>query len=330
MPEKRNLYSSYGQKLITVFARLLFSGESYSLIQLSKMLGCSKQTVLRIMDDIRRSYGIEIQESFKGRQKYFQIRKESGGVPPAQISNEEIMVLQMCRAFTQHLLGRKLFEETAVALGKSRKLVEDQRALSTEHFGSILPGTIDYTSHHKTILTILKSMDDMRVCKVVYRNVSDRRTKRFYIKPFKLFSYRDSIYLHAGMATRPGQRYQEPDFDPLLAVHRIQQLHITERSFAIPDNYDFERDFNQTFGILKEKTVNVEVRFHGWAANYITERTWSPHQKITHHRDGTLTLKFQASSEPEVLSWVLSFQYPIQPKPFHWPTAGLFMAVGKA
>jgi predicted DNA-binding transcriptional regulator YafY len=308
MPEKRNLYSSYGQKLITIFARLLFSGESYSLIQLSKMLDCSKQTVLRIMDDIRRSYGIEIQESFKGRQKYFQIKKESGGVPPAQISSEEIMVLQMCRAFTQHLLGRKLFEETAVVLGKSRKMLKDQKELSTDHFGSILPGTIDYTSHHDTILTILKSMDDMRVCNVLYRNVSDRRTKRFYIKPFKLFSYRDSIYLHAGLALAPGKRYREPDFDPLLAVHRIQEIQITERSFSIPDNYDFERDFNQTFGVIKGKTFNIEVRFHGWAAVYVSERTWSPNQKITNHRDGSLTLKFQASSEPETISWILSFK----------------------
>jgi predicted DNA-binding transcriptional regulator YafY len=308
MPEKRNLYSSYGQKLITIFARLLFSGESYSLIQLSKMLDCSKQTVLRIIDDIRRSYGIEIQESFKGRQKYFQIKKESGGMPPAQITGEEILVLQMCRAFTQHLLGRKLFEETAVALGKSRKLLADPKELSTEYFASMLPGTIDYTAHHETIITILKSMDKMRVCKVQYRNVSDRRKKRFYIKPFKLFSYKDSLYLHAGMAMAPGKRYREPDFDPLLAVHRIRGLQITERSFSIPENYDFERDFNQTFGIFKEETFNVEVRFYGWASIYVAERTWSPNQKITQHRDGSLTLKFQASSEPELISWVLSFK----------------------
>ena len=121
-------------------------------------------------------------------------------------------------------------------------------------------------------------------------------------------SYSDSIYLYAGLAMVPGKRYREPDFDPLLAVHRIQELQITERTFSIPDNYDFERDFNQTFGIFKEKAFNVDVRFRGWAAIYVAERTWSPNQKITHHRDGSLTLKFQASSEPELISWVLAFK----------------------
>jgi predicted DNA-binding transcriptional regulator YafY len=106
----------------------------------------------------------------------------------------------------------------------------------------------------------------------------------------------------------PGKRYRAPDFDPLLAIHRIQEIQITERSFTLPGKYDFERDFNQSFGILKDAPFNVEVRFHGWAAIYVTERTWSPNQIITKHRDGSITLKFQASSEPEIISWILSFK----------------------
>jgi predicted DNA-binding transcriptional regulator YafY len=272
------------------------------------MLDCSKQTVLRLIEDIRRSYGIEIQESFKGRQKYFQIRKESGGLPPADITNEELMVLQMCRAFTEHLLGRTLFEETAVTLGKSRKMLKDQRQLSTSHFGSILPGTIDYTQHHDSIRSILKAMDQKLVCKVSYRNVMARKPKTFYIKPYKLFSHKDTMYLHAGLAKTPGKRYREPDFDPLLAVHRIQNIKLTDKSYDVPDNYDFERDFNQSFGVVKDDLFSVEIKFSGWAANHVAERIWSPDQKIIRHRDGTVTLKFRSSSEPELISWILSFK----------------------
>jgi len=42
MPRKKDIYSSYGQKLISLFAKLLFTGESHSLTDLSRMLGCSK------------------------------------------------------------------------------------------------------------------------------------------------------------------------------------------------------------------------------------------------------------------------------------------------
>lgn len=308
MPNKRDPYSTYGQKLISVFARLLFSGEPYSLIELSRMLRCSKQTVLRLMDDIRRSYGVEINESLKGRKKYYQIRRQSGQLPPVDMTNEEILVLQMCRAFTEHLLGRKFFEESAVALGKSRRMLKDGKELSTGHFASFIPGTIDYTPHHETILTLFQSLDEKRICKVSYRNVMARKDKTFYIKPFKLFSHRDTIYLHAGLSREPGEQYREPDFDPLLAVHRIRGIQMTDRSFTSPDNYNFERDFNQTFGIVKQDVFKVEVLFHGWAARYIAERSWSPEQKIIRHKDSKVRLKFQASSEPEVISWVLSFK----------------------
>jgi len=60
MPEKLSPYKSYGEKLISLFARLMFSGQSHSLAELSKMLKCSKQTILRLVNDIRKSYGVDI------------------------------------------------------------------------------------------------------------------------------------------------------------------------------------------------------------------------------------------------------------------------------
>ena len=38
MAEKYDPYKSYGEKLIGLFARLLFSGESHSLTDLARML----------------------------------------------------------------------------------------------------------------------------------------------------------------------------------------------------------------------------------------------------------------------------------------------------
>ena len=61
MPEKIDYYRSYGQKLISLFAKLLFTQRSHSLIELSRMLNCSKQTVMRLVDDIRRSYGVDVE-----------------------------------------------------------------------------------------------------------------------------------------------------------------------------------------------------------------------------------------------------------------------------
>ncbi len=308
MPAKTDPYRSYGQKLISLFARLLFSGESHSLVELSRMLDCSKQTVLRLIEDIKRSYGIVIEESLLGRRKYFRIRKESGSMPPLAMTSEELVILQMCHAFTEHLLGRKLFQEAAIAIGKSRAGLKDAcDGLPERPFSALMTGTLDYSGHKDTILTLCQAMDKKLICKMVYRNLMARQAKTFYIKPYRLFSYRDTIYLHAGIARKPGQAYHEPDFDPVLALQRINAVEITQRAFVIPDNYDFERDFNQTFGIMKDHAFSVQVEFSGWAANYAAERTWSPDQKIVKRRDGAIKITFTASSEEEVLSQIMSF-----------------------
>ena len=68
------------------------------------------------------------------------------------------------------------------------------------------------------------------------------------------FSYHDKIYLHAGMARKPGATYKEPDFDPLLAMHRIKKV----------SNYDF--------GIIKEDTFRVEMELTGWSTRYVAEK----------------------------------------------------------
>ena len=307
MPEKRNPYSSYGQKLISLFAALLFSRRRHSLIELSRMLSCSKQTVLRLVDDIKMSYGVDIEESIENRKKYYRLKQRVGVNPSLNLTESEINVLQMCGAFTEHLLGRKLFEEATQALLKSQSHLSENKRVDSRHFASFIPGSIDYTGHHQIIRRLIKAMDERKVCKLTYKRVMTDRPKTFYIKPLKIFSHKDTIYVHARMARYPGKPFKEPDFDPLLAVHRIQQIELTERSYKFPEDYDFEKFFNQNFGVIKEEAFEVVLEFTGYWAEYVAERIWSPAQKLTKRKDGTIRLKFSASSEPELISWILSF-----------------------
>jgi len=41
---------------------------------------------------------------------------------------------------------------------------------------------------------------------------------------------------------------------PLLTVHRMKKVELTDRSFEFPEKYDFEKTFNLNFGIIKEKS----------------------------------------------------------------------------
>ncbi len=308
MPRKRDMDKSYGEKVIRLFASLLFAGRPHSLTELANMLDCSKQTIARIVRDIESSYQVEIEKMMKGREAVYVIKSRK---PPAAayLAPSEMNLLWMCRAFTERLLGKQLFQEARDALDKSRALLKDQTGLCDANFACFYPGTIDYTPHQETISSLIKAMNEKHVCKVTYKSPYNERSKTFYIKPLKIFSYKDALYLHALRAKDPWQtKYVEPEFDPVLAIHRFRKVEIdeTKAHFEVPKEYDFQKAFNQTFGIIKDEKFEVEAEFTGWAAIFVEERVWSNDQIIT--RDGDkVRIKFTASSEPEIISWILSF-----------------------
>jgi len=307
MGKKRDIYQSYGEKLISLFVKLLFSGESYSLSELSRMLSCSKQTVIRLVDDIDKSYDVEIEQSRIANRHYYRIKKPTR-IPMMSVSETEFMVLQMCRDFTAHLLGKQLFMEATNTLVKSHALASGHKSgASAPFFSSYRPGTIDYTPHHDSIHTLIEAMKQKKVCKIVYQAIMETKPKTYAIMPLKLFSHKDTIYLHARIHVTKGRKCKEMEFDPLLAVHRIRKVATTDAVYEYPQDYDFEQVYNQNFGIIKDEAFKVEVEFTGWAAKYVSERIWSPDQKIKKVGTNKIILEFTASSEPEVISWLLWF-----------------------
>lgn len=298
---------SYGEKIIYLFAKLLFSHQKYSLTELSRMLNCSKQTILRLVDDISLAYNVQLDESFEGNRKYYQIRRKIGGDPLLNLTESEISALQMCRAFTEHLLGHQLFQEATQALEKSQAHLPENKRGIAGHFASFIPGSIDYTPKQAIIQSAIQAMEEKKVCKVTYKKIMANRAKTYFIKPLKLFSHKDSIYLHTRLARRPGKKFKEPEYDPLLAIHRIEKLEITDRFFEFPKDYDFASYFNEHFGIIKGEAFEVAVEFSGWAARYVSERIWSPDQKIVRKKGGKIKLTFTASSKPELIGWILNF-----------------------
>jgi predicted DNA-binding transcriptional regulator YafY len=306
MPEKYDPYKSYGEKLIGLFARLLFSGESHSLTDLARMLDCSKQTVLRLIDNIRKAYGVNIEETKQGNRNYYRIRKSIVSLQNISLTEAELKSLQLCKAFTRHLVGKKLYEEAAQAILKSKASLAAGYQVGECHFTAFRPGTIDYTPQHQIIHALIDAMEKQQVCKLAYQAVNASKPKKHYIKPIKLFSYHDAIYLHAQRAKEPGKPYAAPKYDPLLAVHRMKAVELTDIKFQ-PGKFDFEKAYNQQFGIIKAKAFDVEVVFTGWAVAYVSERMWSPNQEIIPKGKNKIILRFTSSSEPELISWLLSF-----------------------
>lgn len=307
MPSKISPDLSYGGKLVSLFARLVFTGEWCSLTQLSRELGCSKQTVLRLIDDITCSYRAKIEHEKRGNRSFYRIRRAVTPHSAAMLSREELETLLMCRAFTEHLLGRRHFAELNRAVEKSSQLLGEEAEVDTQHFGIFRAGIIDYSPQQEILHTLTEGMKRKRVCEVSYRRPADARAKTFRIKPLKIFAWNETIYVHARYAKMPGRPFKNPGYDPLLALQRFRRAALTDTPFRRPENYDFEKSLNRHFGLIQGKSFEVSVELKGWAADYAAERTWSPTQKVRRRKDGSIRLDFSAVSMPETVSWVLRF-----------------------
>jgi len=306
MPRKHD-DKTYGEKLIRLFARLLFTSDRYSLNQLSKELNCSKPTIIRLVRDIQQVYGAQIEDDISGRERYISMKKTSRPLPAQCLTADEVNLLNMCKTFTEHLVGADFRNMVQSGILKSRQLLPDSVDISTNLFSSFQHGTVDYTPHQQSIQTILDAIKKLRVCEITYQALMEKAPKTYYIKPLKLFSHGNTLYLHAEKAKYPGKPYKAPKFNPVLAIHRIKSIVKTDVHFEFPKNYDFNKTFDKTFGMMKNGHLDVTLRLSGWAAQFAREKTWSEDQKIVDKPGGDIELTFSASSKEEVLALVLSY-----------------------
>ncbi|HOX27296.1 MAG TPA: WYL domain-containing protein [Candidatus Krumholzibacteria bacterium] len=315
MPTKRAPDTSYGQKLVALFARLLFTGAWHGLADLARDLGCSKQTVLRLVDDITLSYEAAVESKLERGKRFYRIARSVPGEPAAMLTPQEMDTLLMCRAFTRHLLGNRDFTEAERALEKTSQLLAGGKGggaggggeLGEARFGVFRPGSIDYTPFMGFLHTVSEAIRERRVCEAEYRKPGERRSKVFRFKPLKVFSWRESIYVHGRYAATPGKPWKDVGYDPIWALQRFRRVEKTAVKFKWPDDYDFEKGLNREFGLLRGEKFRVVAEFTGWAADYVAEREWSPGQKAEWTADGRLRLEFDAVSLEEVATWVVSF-----------------------
>ena len=307
MPSKRDRDASHANKLMRLYAKLFFNQRAYTLGELAEMLDCSKQTVLRLIEAIEESMSLSIERSRRGNRSTFRLPRSQAIPAVAVLSHDELQALHMCAAFTETLLGRKTFEQAILGLEKSSVLLPVEQAPTDEHFATLAGGHIDYEAHRDTLRHLIDAMESKHVCRLRYRRLLSDRETRYYVKPLKIFSYRDCIYLHTRLAKEPGKPWKEPKYHPLLAVHRILEVEITDIPFRIPDDYDFDRDVKAGFGVWQNDPFRVRCAFTGWAAGYVAERRWSPDQRVDRLEDGSIVLEMTARGRPEILSWILSF-----------------------
>lgn len=303
MPHKKNQHATPTQKGVTLFCQLMYTGKRHYLIDLAREMDCSKQTVMRMVEDIGRSYAVNVEKGKEGKRVWYRIRTPQSR-PQTALSEAEINHLLLCREMVGHLLPEGLSQEVDKTIHKTAALLPnlDNRARAFESLaGVILKGSIDYTPREQIITTLLNAIAGKDVCEIKYKGLRQSEEKLHYFAPLRIKPYREALYVSGWKVdTRPST--PEPIYEMHLPIHRFTAAEIVDKKHALTTE-----ESRQYFGFPECEPFRVKVRLSRDAGTYAKERRWSSDQTVTDLDDGRCELEFTAQSETEVLSWVLSF-----------------------
>jgi len=321
MPEKKSRRNK-NQKILHLYSILMFSRQEHSLKSLAGSLRCSKQTVLRYLDDIEMSAkGKLIRGKYDNGESYYQMTHIPLR-PNVSLSSEHIQHLLMCHDLLTHLLPDGMAEEVSSIIGHTTVLLDDfnnrDKALKSMFSGKAAGGKIDYDRHETVISTLKQGIAKSLICSLSYESSLDGRPIQLSIAPIRLMTYKGGLYvelqkiewkdegmLHLSIARMTGAFVPVPQEIRILAIHRIIDIEMTTTPFEpVKEKRKKEKD---VFGIRLEKPFQVKIAFRAQVAGYIRKRTWSSEQKIVENKDGGVILTMLAGNKDEVFSWILSF-----------------------
>ena len=298
--------STAAQKILALHSILLMlgQGQTISLGRLADKLNCSKATVLRLIDQIEAGSLGKIIKTTKMRECHFAFARPKR-MPKVSITAEGLQQLMLCRYFVASFLPESMRNATRATLGQVQAfLPEDEDANFSTLGETCSKGQIDYTPFEKQLQTITQCMHNKQVCQIEYRSSLRKEPQMIEIAPLRLQVYRDAMYVRAWMVSEKGNPEAIFDTPTVYALQRIKDAWATRRK---TDHLPDVPDDTTGFGFIKGDPFSVTVKFSPVVSTYVAERKWSADQQIVEHDDGSVTLTMSATSDREVIAWVLGF-----------------------
>jgi predicted DNA-binding transcriptional regulator YafY len=135
-----------------------------------------------------------------------------------------------------------------------------------------------------------------------YTNAKDNQTKARTVRPLHLAQVKGGWYLFA---------WDEGAGDiRIFALPRMHELEILKEKFTEPTDFNLDDYLKGSMSLITSPEApeqKVVIRFSGYAATLVSERTWHSSQKVKRSRDGTVQLTLRLQQLDNIPSWVLSW-----------------------
>ena len=288
MAEEQARYPKLG-KILNLIIKMQSRYSGITLNDIQQELEVSRRSAERLRDVLIWEIPQIVELETTGREKHWGFSRSSHLKEIISFTKEEIVELENVKNGIE-LENKKLVLESVLtklkALSKKDSgEIEDAIEILLKTEGSAVTQKPSYKVDVQILDIIRQAIKENLRIKCKY----DSREK--ILSPYGII-YGSSVYLVGVEGNKP---------DPYVyKMHRLSNIELTEQNFDKGD-FDIKEYANRSFGVYQNEINKVELLFSESVAEDVLNFNFHPTQKVKQNDDGTVTVKFKASGELEIL-----------------------------
>lgn len=288
MVEEQARYPKLG-KILNLIIKMQSRYSGITLNDIQEELEVSRRSAERLRDVLIWEIPQIEELPTTGREKHWGFSRSSHLREIISFSKDEIAELEGVKnnlqfESTKNVLNG-IVEKLKVLSRKNAAEIEDAIEILLKTEGSAVTQKPSYKIDIQILDTIRQAIKENLRIKCKY----DGRDK--ILSPFGIV-YGANVYLIGVEGDKP---------DPYVyRLHKVTDIELTEEKFDKGD-FDIKEYANRSFGVYQNEIIKVELRFSKEVAEDVLNYNFHPTQKVKQNDDGTVTVKFKASGELEIL-----------------------------
>ena len=288
MAEEQARYPKLG-KILNLIIKMQSRYSGITLNDIQEELEVSRRSAERLRDVLIWEIPQIEELPTTGREKHWGFSRSSHLREIISFSKDEIAELEGVKnnlqlESTKDVLNG-IVDKLKVLSRKNATEIEDAIEILLKTEGSAVTQKPSYKIDIQILDTIRQAIKENLRIKCKY----DGRDK--ILSPFGIV-YGANVYLIGVEGDKP---------DPYVyRLHKVTDIELTEEKFDKGD-FDIKEYANRSFGVYQNEIIKVELRFSKEVAEDVLNYNFHPTQKVKQNDDGTVTVKFKASGELEIL-----------------------------
>lgn len=288
MAEEQSRYPKLG-KILNLIIKMQSRYSGITLNDIQEELEVSRRSAERLRDVLIWEIPQIEELPTTGREKHWGFSRSSHLREIISFSKDEIAELEGIKNnlqldSTKDVLNG-IVDKLKALSRKNATEIEDAIEILLKTEGSAVTQKPSYKIDIQILDTIRQAIKENLRIKCKY----DGRDK--ILSPFGIV-YGANVYLIGVEGDKP---------DPYVyRLHKVTDIELTEEKFDKGD-FDIKEYANRSFGVYQNEIIKVELKFSKEVADDVLNYNFHPTQKVKQNDDGTVTVKFKASGELEIL-----------------------------